>query len=476
MHGFRFFVIFQALLLLFCGTISAQEDDPFGDPFAEIEKDPETEESGETDEGDGTENSEFSPPPLEVYGTISLHPILYLNKVDGDYAEPFFPLSSMDGRINVRHRMGNIEFFAGFSAGAVYRPNTVPETAVDVEELYFRHLSDFSDVTVGRFSPEWSPMNVFKLSDFFAPQSGLLFGGSGFTRVSTGLRAIFYYKIFSFEGIYLPFYTASTPFSEYASELFNFSPYPDTVPVNITDNEPGMKWDTLQAAFRAGLDFGFADFYFFGRHGYLPDAIITSETVFTPPADLMLEVTKKYPKVNSLGLTAISEVWRIIFNAEASVTFDYPLIVTETVSYPDPIGTVENRSMKAAASLRWSAGFDWEIFKNIRIIGEYSDFHLLEDISDVDTSRNPGDTVFGALDVILPAPKFELGFTTGPLYDWSGGEFTYINSIRTDFFNGISMELSGIYFDVFKTTDSTTEMYEELSGDFLFDLNIEYTF
>ena len=150
------------------------------------------------------------------------------------------------------------------------------------------------------------------------------------------------------------------------------------------------------------------------------------------------------------------------------------LIVNETVDLP--IGTVTNKVLGYAPLLRWSAGFDWEVFKNIRLLFEYTDLHLLEELDGVDESLLGGDTFFGTIDIRLPMGMIEPAFTAGALYDWSGHDFTVLGTLGVDFLNGFVLEVSGIYFDIFDSTDRTSPMYEQLENDVILNLNARYSF
>lgn len=124
----------------------------------------------------------------------------------------------------------------------------------------------------------------------------------------------------------------------------------------------------------------------------------------------------------------------------------------------------------------WSAGFEWELVKNLRLIGEYTDRHTREEVPDLDEPAVPRDTAFAALDLIVPLARQELGFTAAASYDWSGGELAATGTCRLDSLNGIRAELSGVYFDVLERTDATTDLFDALARSLLFALRVEYLF
>ena len=115
-------------------------------------------------------------------------------------------------------------------------------------------------------------------------------------------------------------------------------------------------------------------------------------------------------------------------------------------------------------------------FNGFRLLTEYMGSHALEEVPELDKALLAGDTVFGALDFRLPIGRIEPSMTAGALYDWSGHDFTAIATLGLDFLNGITIEASGIYFDIFEATDNTSPMYERLENDFLISINATYSF
>ena len=72
------------------------------------------------------------------------------------------------------------------------------------------------------------------------------------------------------------------------------------------------------------------------------------------------------------------------------------------------VGTVVDVLYESVGLFGWSAGFEWELVKNLRLIGEYTDRHTREEVPDLDEPAFPRDTAFAALDLIVPLARQEL--------------------------------------------------------------------
>ena len=212
--------------------------------------------------------------------------------------------------------------------------------------------------------------------------------------------------------------------------------------------------------------------YYF--HGFTNQSLTTSSTRFEAPATVTLEIQNVYDTVDCFGLTATIDLQGFIVNAEAVLTVEAPVYVNEEIELP--IGTVTNTALDSAPLLQWSAGFEWEVFRNVRLLFEYTGVHILEELSKVEESLLVGDSVFGVIDIRLPIGLMEPSLTAGALYDWTGHDFTAIATLGLDFLDGVTVEISGIYFDVFDVTDSTSPIYELLENDLILTFDATYHF
>ncbi len=87
-----------------------------------------------------------------------------------------------------------------------------------------------------------------------------------------------------------------------------------------------------------------------------------------------------------------------------------------------------------------------------------------------------GDTIFGALAIIVPFNQLELTLIEGAVYDWAGHEFTMISQFQIDFLNSLKASLSFYYFDIFNRTDSTSTLLKHLEKDIILGLSLIFSF
>ncbi|GAH51347.1 unnamed protein product, partial [marine sediment metagenome] len=291
-------------------------------------------------------------------------------------------------------------FVADFRTRIIALAGGTPEFEIDIRELYFNYRSNFVDIDVGFFPLEWSAMNVFKTADFFQPAATPFLTGELLSSSRTGIHAIFYFGLFSLEGVYLPLYSAPGSVSDYLGSSLGVGFYPQDIDFDQIDEKPGPTFDHFQAAGRFGLAIAALDLYLLGFHGYSNQEIRTSQTVFEPPASPSLLVEREYGIVDTLGLSTSFELLGFVVSAEATVTFEALVLVDEVVELPQPVGTVTDKVLARAPVLAWSAGFDWKFLPNTRLLFEYSDLHVLEKFDSLDETALAGDTFFAALDII----------------------------------------------------------------------------
>ncbi len=461
MRAGTFLLILLALMALPRTTVLfADDEDPFGDPFAVH---------------DGEVEPLSSAPVFAVSGEIVYQPILFLDWQDDAYGDPVYLSNAVSGDIGLYGAFGRSSFVADFRTRVIAVAGGTPEFEIDIRELYFNYRSNFVDIEVGFFPLEWSVMNVFKIADFFQPAALPFLTGELLSSSRTGIHAIFYYGLFSLEGVYLPLYSAPASVGDYVGSSLGVDFYPQDIEVVQIDEKPDPTYDHFQAAGRFGMALGALDLYLLGYHGYSNQEIHTSQTVFEPPASSSLLVEREYNIVDTLGLSASFELLGFVVGAEATVTFEAPVLVDEVVELLQPVGTVTNKVLARVPVLAWSAGFDWGFLPNTRLLFEYSDLHVLEELDSLDETALAGDTFFAALAIIIPA-RFELDFFLGSIYDWSGHELTLIGTVGIDFLNGITVDMSAIYFEVLEATVATSALYEHLERDIILDLSLRYTF
>ncbi len=449
--------MFCVSLMLTAVFMWGEGDDAFGDPFSGDQSLPEHDEAGVVD----------------LSGRLSYKPVFFAAYADKKRENPVFLSNAVETVLTVGSEFGRTRFSAEFSVGVDIDGDNNPVFDIGARRLYFNYRADVLDLTIGRFAIEWSPMSVFPLSDFFSPAGMPAPGGDVAEEPATGLRAVAYVGPLTLEGVFVPLYYAPTAMTDYFGAL-GIDLYPDDIPVVLTDSRPGLSLGNPQGAVRLGLDIPFLDTYFYYFHGFMNQTLTTSRTEFEPPATVTLVVENVHRIVDRFGLTATLDVLGFIVNAEAVLTLGAPVHVTEEVELP--IGPVTNTVLKSAPLARWSAGFEWEMAKDVRLIFEYADVEVLENVPEVNQALLGGNKVFGALDVRLPVGPSEQSLTAGAFYDWSGGGLTAVATLKSDFLNGVTVEASGIYFSVLGTTGDTVSVYAQLDNSLIFSLTATYDF
>ncbi len=264
-----FLLILLALLALTpTAVVFADAEDPFGDPFAV---------------NDAEVEPLSSAPVFTVSGEVVYQPILFLDWLDDAYGDPVYLSNAVSGDIGLYVSYGRSSFVADFRTRVITVAGGTPEFEIDIRELYFNYRSNFVDIEVGFFPLEWSVMNVFKIAGFFQPASLPFLTSELLSSSRTGIHAIFYYDLFSLEGVYVPLYSAPASVSDYLGSSLGVDFYPQDIAVSQIDETPGPTFDHFQAAGRFGLALGALDLYLLGYHGYSNQEIRTSQTVFEPP-------------------------------------------------------------------------------------------------------------------------------------------------------------------------------------------------
>ena len=453
-----------------CAFSGAEGDDPFGDPFSESQG------AEDPDFGDASSDDASSwatLPSLELNGKVAYTPTIFADYEDEEFSHPIFLSNAVEAELDVSSRFGKTGFQGGLRAKVGADADNNPIVDLSVNDLHFNFRTDALDLTVGRFALEWSAMNVFKLSDFFTPSGALSLGLESQGQPVTGMHFIAYLGPFSAEGVLVPLYYLDAGIANMAGNL-GISVYPNDIAVVFSDRRPGLSLEYPQAAIRLGLGLPFFDAYLYYFHGFSNQTLNTSRTEYDPPATVTLEIETIYEIVDCIGISATVDVLGLVINGEAVITFDAPVHVSEEVDLP--IGTVTNTVLGYAPLLQWSVGLEWEIISNLRLLMEYTDVHILSKLPETNNALLGGDNIFGILDLRLPVGLIEPWITAGGIYDWAGHDFTAIATLGIDFLNGLSLEVSGIYFDIFEATDSTSPMYEQLENDLIISLSGIYTF
>ena len=465
---FLSFVFLCASILLFA---EEAEGDAFGDPFGDSsDSGADNSDSDSSFPGDTILEALSLSRTTELSGEVSFRPILYIDKYNDAYLDGEFVSSEIGSELRVESTFGRARFIGEFST-SFYPPDSFE---VSPGEIAFAYRNDVVDIETGLIPIEWSPMNVFALTNFFGAAASGPGGLNDIDRslaLMAGFRALFYIGFVTLEVAASPVYARVSSSSSLRNQ-FETSLYPDDMELRFTDNRPVSLYKNGEAAARVGAEIGPASLYLLGFHGYKSAQTITFEGAVP---DVYLAVTSEYPKIDVLGAILSLDLFGIIANAEAVVTFGDPVIVDQNkeISF---VGTVTDKLIETPKTFAWSAGFEWELISNLRLIGEYTDHYIIDDTDNVDESLLPGDTAFAAIDVLMPLSRAELGITVAATYDWSGGELAAIGSARVDVLNGITMEAQGIYLDVIDATDSTSSLFETIEEDIIISISLQYSF
>jgi hypothetical protein len=482
---FLFFFFFMIICLV--PVAGDTEPDPFGDPFDQAETGIQTEEE-ET-------NTEFEEPPA----ADTLREILFswetgyyplARFIPGE--KPLFVSNRVTGKADVSCSFGNVNIQGSFDLDI--NPRDINLSGADsvhslrVNELYCGIRGDFFDVKAGYFPVEWSQMNTFHLTNYFNTREGLStdldqFGFdpdefdfvvdySRFTDEGKdidpvcGIHLLGYYSMFSLELIISPpffFYDQAPSMSEAIDTI----PFPPTVEVTLDNTLPAFSLENTEIAARAGITISSLDFYLSYFHGFDNRLLYTTATTVSLPADIDILMTKEYSLLDRIGSSLSYDLSGMIIHAEMVMSFAEPIVYSETTTYPDPLGDITDTKSEKTAAMEISAGFDWEVLSGFRVIAEYTDFFLLEDVADVQEEILHGDSTFGALHYTLPLSQGEITLKTGVLFDWAGNELTSVSSVNYDFLNGFNCEVLLYYFYITEETDATSDIFKILDKSIL---------
>lgn len=472
----------------------AGEDDPFGDPFDQIND--ETEEEKEDDDAmiDPGELPGKTQSDVMISGEVGYFPVLKFKAEK----KPLFVSNLITGKTDLHYSFGNIKAAGSFKLdidphSTILSPNSSVDTFDDlyelsINELYCGFQADIIDMKAGYFTVDWSQMNVFTLTNYFNRNTSFyfdldLFGFhpddfdldvdySLFTTndkendAIAGLHLLAYYSLFSLELIVSPpfFFNDQT---SYIADALNTFTFPANVDIALFNSPPAFTLENIGVAARFGFTIFSLDVYLSYFHGFDNRALYTTTTILSPPENLDIEIAREYSLLDRGGISASYDLFGMIIHAEMIMSFSDPVLYYHTTSFPEPLGDVIDTKIKNIMTMEISAGFDWEIFPNFRVIFEYTDSFLLEDVPDVQKETLHGDTLFGAVHYTLPLPGSEITFTEGIFFDWSGNEITSINKLKYDFLNGFVCEFSLFYFHITEETEATSDSFKIMNKNII---------
>lgn len=191
-----------------------------------------------------------------------------------------------------------------------------------------------------------------------------------------GLHLLFYYSLFSLELVVSPPFFFNDQTYSIQDALDNFS-FPDTVAISLTNTKPAAILANIEFAARFGMTISSLDFYLSYFHGFDNRALFTTNTLLSPPENLVIEITQEYTLLDRIGASVSYDLFGMIIHAETVMSFSDPVLYYQTTSLPDPMGDIINTKIKNIMTLEISAGLDWEVFTNFRILFELTDFFYL---------------------------------------------------------------------------------------------------
>lgn len=462
----------------------------------------------------------------------------YTDELDPDEPRNIYLASDSFGNLNADYKFYSFRLFADFDFTATIDTSGIPKFDIEPKELYVSFVSNNAVVNLGHLIIEWSQMDIYSLTNYFNPYSSTIYSKQLLEGVN-GVHGQFYFMDnMSFELIMLPLFTESslstsrlnvflggigdlgeTDIDDYLIGLdgddfggiFNdltntgdedendAQPIPPTTPMaDTTPPKPDIK--NTQLGFRYGVTFSGIDLYLMYFHGYYNSPLITytyEEPDLDDPGDpsddsltgaddygalatggVVMEFKRVYRMIDSFALSTSFNLWEITFKGEMAFTLNSPLIFKRTV-YIESTGVFVDRALTTAPTIHASLGLDWEFLDDFRLIAEYSEFFILEDVN-VDEETIPGNTIFATIAYTLSLDTFDVIFAQGAHYDYKDQQLVSISYIQMDFLNGFYAEFGLGYLNDFGAVIDGEENLEGIFGpvnrSFVFGILMYYEF
>jgi hypothetical protein len=446
----------------------------------------------------------------------------FTDELGPDEPRNLYLASDAFSNINADYKFYSFRLFGNMDFTATIDTSGIPNFTIEPRELYVSFVSNNAVVNLGHLIIEWSQMDVYSTANYFNPYSSTIYSKQLLEGVN-GVHGQFYFLgNMSFELVFLPLFTESslstsrlniflggvgdlgeTSLDDYLVDIDEgnlggiFDDISNTGDEDENDYQAppatGVSADTTpprpdifnsQIGFRYGLTFGGIDMYLMYFHGYYNQPLVTytyhepdiddtgdpSDDTLTGSDDygtlatgtVLMEIKRVYRMIDSIAFSTSFNLWEITFKGETAFTINAPVIFKRKV-YIESTGVFLDRALTSAPTLHASIGLDWEFLDDFRLIAEYSEFFVLEDI-DVDEETIPGNTLFGTVAYTLSLDTFDIILAQGVHFDYKDRQLVSISFIQLDFLNGFYTEIGLAYLNDFGAVVDGEENLEGIFG------------
>ncbi|MFW5799793.1 MAG: hypothetical protein ACOCV8_03165, partial [Spirochaetota bacterium] len=478
-------------------------------------------------------------PEYEIHGNIGLGlTILFQGdneySKDSDLPKDRYIANDIYSNVEWSYSFNSIKLLISLDLLSTLDTSSIPKFDISSRELYFSYHSDNMELIAGHIFIEWSLLDFYSLTNYFNPLTSNLYSGQLMEGIN-GLHAKFFFPHLSLEFVILPLFTESelstsrlNPLSDLGSDSGQTAvddatdtdgeeestqtqnPVEDDnqivapATLNIDSTPPSYSIKNTQIGFRYGLTLPGIDFYLVYFHGYYNEFMISvknknsqlndfNDQINDPSDDMLtgldefnnlsigtraVNIERIYRIIDSVGFSTSFSAFDITFTGESKITFNMPVIYEREV-YIKSVGVFTDLAMTKAQVFQYSVGINYE-FWDFRLIAEFSDLYVFDNIKSIRKDLLPGDTVFGLLNYTLTLDFVEFNFSQGAHYDYIDKQLVVLSYITTDFQNGLYLDTILIYLNDFKSIidgeDVRDGMFGPYNNSFILEILLYYEF